>query len=218
MRIHKEGFTILIVTAFMLIGFNAGIRFLAGEDSLFALIFLILSLIFYGLVIQFFRNPLRITPQEAGSIIAPADGQVVVIEEVEELEYFKDKRRQISIFMSPFNVHVNRVPISGKVVYHKYFKGKYLVAWHPKSSTENERTSVVMEENGKEVLFRQIAGAVARRIVCYVKPGDELSKGDEYGFIKFGSRMDVYLPLNADITVEIGQKTIGGQTVIAKWK
>lgn len=218
MRLHKEGFTILIFTALILIGFNAGIRFLAGENSLFASIFLILSFIFFVLVVQFFRNPLRSTPQEPGSIIAPADGQVVVIEEVEELEYFKDRRRQISIFMSPLNVHVNRVPISGKVVYYKYFKGKYLVAWHPKSSTKNERTSVVMEENGKEVLFRQIAGAVARRIVCYVKPGDELSKGDEYGFIKFGSRIDVYLPLNADVTVEIGQKTIGGETVIAKWK
>ena len=145
------------------------------------------------------------------------DGKVVVIEEVEEPEYFKDKRKQISIFMSPVNVHVNRAPVSGKVLYYKYFKGKYLVAWHPKSSTENERTTVVMEEGGKQILFRQIAGALARRIVCYAKPGMEIARGGEYGFIKFGSRIDIYLPLDAEVLVQLEQKTVGGETVIAKW-
>jgi phosphatidylserine decarboxylase len=169
------------------------------------------------MVVQFFRNPSRNTPQGEGLIIAPADGKVVVIENVEEGEYFKDQRKQVSIFMSPVNVHVNRAPVTGKVLYQKYFPGKYLVAWHPKSSTENERTTVVMEENGKQILFRQIAGALARRIVCYVKPGHELKKGDEYGFIKFGSRIDLYLPLDAEILVELNQKTVGGETVIAKW-
>jgi phosphatidylserine decarboxylase len=173
--------------------------------------------VFFVLVVQFFRNPSRNTPQGEGLIIAPADGKVVVIEEVEEPEYFKDKRKQVSIFMSPVNVHVNRAPVTGKVLYYKYFKGKYLVAWHPKSSTENERTTVVMEENGKQVLFRQIAGALARRIVCYVKPGVELNRGDEYGFIKFGSRIDLYLPLDTEILVDLNQKTVGGETIIAKW-
>lgn len=216
MRLHREGFTIIFVTTLVLLGLNYGVQALAGE-GLIAQIFLGLSLVFFVLVVQFFRNPSRNTPQGEGLIIAPADGKVVVIEEVEEGEYFKDKRKQVSIFMSPVNVHVNRAPVTGKVLYYKYFKGKYLVAWHPKSSTENERTTVVMEENGKQVLFRQIAGALARRIVCYVKPGVELNKGDEYGFIKFGSRIDLYLPLDAEICVELNQKTVGGETIVAKW-
>jgi phosphatidylserine decarboxylase len=216
MRLHREGFTIIFVTTLVLLGLNYGVQALAGE-GLISQIFLGLSLVFFVLVVQFFRNPSRNTPQGEGLIIAPADGKVVVIEEVEEPEYFKDKRKQVSIFMSPVNVHVNRAPVSGKVLYYKYFKGKYLVAWHPKSSTENERTTVVMEENGKQVLFRQIAGALARRIVCYVKPGVELNRGDEYGFIKFGSRIDLYLPLDTEILVDLNQKTVGGETIIAKW-
>jgi len=216
MRLHREGFTIIFVTTLVLLGLNYGVQALAGE-GLISQIFLGLSLVFFVLVVQFFRNPSRNTPQGEGLIIAPADGKVVVIEEVEEPEYFKDKRKQVSIFMSPVNVHVNRAPVTGKVLYYKYFKGKYLVAWHPKSSTENERTTVVMEENGKQVLFRQIAGALARRIVCYVKPGLELNRGDEYGFIKFGSRIDLYLPLDTEILVDLNQKTVGGETIIAKW-
>ena len=216
MRLHREGFTIIFVTTLVLLGLNYGVQALAG-DGLISQIFLGLSLVFFVLVVQFFRNPSRNTPQGEGLIIAPADGKVVVIEEVEEPEYFKDKRKQVSIFMSPVNVHVNRAPVTGKVLYYKYFKGKYLVAWHPKSSTENERTTVVMEENGKQVLFRQIAGALARRIVCYVKPGVELNRGDEYGFIKFGSRIDLYLPLDTEILVDLNQKTVGGETIIAKW-
>jgi phosphatidylserine decarboxylase len=216
MRLHREGFTIIFVTTLVLLGLNYGVQALAGE-GLISQIFLGLSLVFFVLVVQFFRNPSRNTPQGEGLIIAPADGKVVVIEEVEEPEYFKDKRKQVSIFMSPVNVHVNRAPVTGKVLYYKYFKGKYLVAWHPKSSTENERTTVVMEENGKQVLFRQIAGALARRIVCYVKPGVELNRGDEYGFIKFGSRIDLYLPLDTEILVDLNQKTVGGETIIAKW-
>ena len=216
MRLHREGFTIIFVTTLVLLGLNYGVQALAGE-GLISQIFLGLSLVIFVLVVQFFRNPSRNTPQGEGLIIAPADGKVVVIEEVEEPEYFRDKRKQVSIFMSPVNVHVNRAPVTGKVLYYKYFKGKYLVAWHPKSSTENERTTVVMEENGKQVLFRQIAGALARRIVCYVKPGVELNRGDEYGFIKFGSRIDLYLPLDTEILVDLNQKTVGGETIIAKW-
>lgn len=216
MRLHREGFTIIFVTTLILLGLNYAVQALAG-DGVVLQIFLGISLFFFVMVVQFFRNPSRNTPQGEGLIIAPADGKVVVIEEVEEPEYFKDKRKQISIFMSPINVHVSRAPVSGNVLYYKYFKGKYLVAWHPKSSTENERTTVVMEEGGKQVLFRQIAGALARRIVCYVKPGMSLNKGDEYGFIKFGSRIDLYLPLDTEILVELNQKTVGGETVIAKW-
>ncbi len=216
MRLHREGFTIIFVTTLILAVLNGGVQWWLGEGVV-SQILLGLSLLFFVMVVQFFRNPSRNTPKGEGLIIAPADGKVVVIETVEEGEYFKDQRKQISIFMSPVNVHVNRAPVTGKVLYQKYFPGKYLVAWHPKSSTENERTTVVMEEQGKQILFRQIAGALARRIVCYVKPGHVLEKGDEYGFIKFGSRIDLYLPLDAEILVELDQKTVGGETIIAKW-
>jgi phosphatidylserine decarboxylase len=174
-------------------------------------------LIFFILIVQFFRDPNRTIPQGENFIIAPADGKVVVIEEVEEPEYFKDKRKQVSIFMSPVNVHVNRVPVSGEVVYSQYHPGKYLVAWHPKSSTENERTTVVLKQGNKEILFRQIAGALAKRIVNYAKPGMQYQMGQEYGFIKFGSRIDLYLPLDAEVMVNLEQKTTGGETIIAKW-
>ena len=161
--------------------------------------------------------PTRHTEINPNHIIAPADGKVVVIEEVEEPEYFKGKRKQVSIFMSPINVHVNFNPISGIVSYFKYHPGKYLVAWHPKSSTENERTTcVVKHENGTEILFRQIAGALAKRICWYVKEGDQVTQGQEFGFIKFGSRIDIYLPLDAEICVNIGDKPVGSETVIAK--
>jgi phosphatidylserine decarboxylase len=150
-------------------------------------------------------------------VIAPADGKVVVIEETEETEYFNDRRRQVSIFMSPVNVHVNRNPVEGVVKYFKYHAGKYLVAWHPKSSTENERTTIVIQTPGKlEIMMRQIAGALAKRIVWYVKEGQPVAQGEEFGFIKFGSRVDVFLPLEAKVLVNIGDKTVGGVTVIAE--
>ena len=175
------------------------------------------AIVLYFLVLQFFRNPKRITTSNINEIIAPADGKIVIIEECFEYEYLKDKRILISIFMSPFNVHVNRSPISGKVVYTNYHPGKYLVAWNPKSSLLNERTSVVMENKiTGPILFRQIAGAVARRIAIYCKPNNQLQAGEEFGFIRFGSRMDIFLPLNSEIMVKIGDKPIGGETVIAR--
>jgi len=162
--------------------------------------------------------PKRVNGAQPNELVAPCDGKVVVIEEVEEPEYFKDKRIQVSIFMSPINVHANWTPVGGEVTYVKYHPGKFLVAWHPKSSTDNERTTVVVKaNNGKEVLFRQIAGAVARRICYYVKPGQALSQGEEFGFIKFGSRVDLYFPIGTDIRCKIGDVTTGNETVIAAW-
>ena len=216
MRIHREGYAIILGTTVFLVALNALVSWLVGEGAI-ATTVLALSLIFFILIVQFFRDPNRTIPQGENIIIAPADGKVVVIEEVEEPEYFKDKRKQVSIFMSPINVHVNRVPVSGEVVYSQYHPGKYLVAWHPKSSTENERTTVVLKQGNKEILFRQIAGALAKRIVNYAKPGMHYQMGQEYGFIKFGSRIDLYLPLDAEVLVNLEQKTTGGETIIAKW-
>lgn len=215
MILHREGYKIILVTMLVLAGINFAMQSWLGEEHLFGRFILAVSLVFFILIVQFFRNPSRNTIINDNHIIAPCDGKVVVIEEVEEPEYFKDKRRQISIFMSPLNVHVNRNPISGIVKYAKYHPGKYLVAWHPKSSTENERTTVVIAGSKAEVLFRQIAGALAKRIVYYVKEGQQVKQGDEMGFIKFGSRVDIYLPLNATINVSLQQKTKGGETVIA---
>lgn len=191
--------------------------YLFPGNTLAMIITVIASLIILLLVVQFFRVPNRQLTQHEAQVIAPADGTVVVIEETDEDEYFKGRRRQISIFMSPLNVHVNRNPVSGIVKYFKYYPGKYLVAWHPKSSTENERTTVVIQAaNGVEVLFRQIAGAVARRIVWYVKEGQPVEQGSEMGFIKFGSRVDVFVPLDADVKVNIGDRMRGGVTVLAE--
>lgn len=177
----------------------------------------IVSIIFFLLVLQFFRNPNRdILIADNDIVYAPADGKVVVIEEAHEGEYFQDKRLQVSIFMSPTNVHVNRNPISGTVNYFRYHAGKYLVAWHPKSSTENERTTVVIDNGKAEVLLRQIAGALAKRIVNYIKEGDTVQQGADFGFIKFGSRVDLFLPLGTKIEVEMGQKVRGNKTVIAR--
>ena len=215
MLIHREGYKIILVTMLLLAGINIGMQAWLGDEHFVFKIVLGISLIFFILIVQFFRNPFRDTVINDQHIIAPADGKVVVIEETEEPEYFKDKRRQISIFMSPVNVHVNRNPISGTVRYAKYHPGKYLVAWHPKSSTENERTTVVIQGTKAEVLFRQIAGALAKRIVYYVKEGQQVEQGAEMGFIKFGSRIDIYLPLNAQINVKLNDKTKGGETVIA---
>jgi phosphatidylserine decarboxylase len=216
MTIHKEGYTSIALTVLFIAILNAVIHFYWSDNRALTWFGYILSAFLLLIILQFFRSPRRkITPDEA-QVLCPADGKVVVIEETEETEYFKDKRIQISVFMSPVNVHVNRNPISGIVKYFKYHPGKYLVAWHPKSSTENERTTVVTENSaGIPVLFRQIAGAMARRIVWYVKEGDEVKQGEQFGFIKFGSRVDLFLPLNSFVRVAIGDVVKGGQTIMA---
>lgn len=216
MRIHKEGFVIIFIASIVCIG----LAFLLMEfikPIWIAQILSLAAIIFLGLVVQFFRDPTRYTAINEDHIIAPADGKVVVIEDIEEGEYLKDKRKQISIFMSPLNVHVNRNPIGGTVEYVKYHPGKYLVAWHPKASTENERTTIVIKNSYGKVLFRQIAGAVARRIRYYVKEGQEVKQGAQMGFIKFGSRVDVICPENVKINVKIGDVVRGGETVIAEF-
>ena len=217
MRIHKEGRTILFVLLLSLVILNGALIYLVAPDQPLQSIILAVSIILYVLILQFFREPVFDVVKNEKQVIAPADGKVVVIEETEETEYLKSQRIQISIFMSPVNVHVNRMPVGGSIRYYQYHPGKYLVAWHPKSSIENERTTVVAKmKNGTEVLFRQIAGAVARRIKCYVKEGQTLEQGQEFGFIKFGSRVDIFLPLNATILIKTGQATTGGKTVLAE--
>ena len=213
--IHKEGYRIIFTTIVILLGLNYAIAYFSIEWL--NTITLIASIIFFFLILQFFRNPIRKVTASENEVVAPADGKVVVIEEVEETEYFKDKRLQVSIFMSPINVHVNRYPINGKVQYAKYHPGKYLVAWHPKSSTENERTTVVVENDKIAVLFRQIAGALARRIVMYSKQNDIAIKGEDFGFIKFGSRVDLFFPLGTKIEVQLNQVVIGNKTIIASY-
>ena len=212
-KFHKEGYKIIF---FSLLFFILSNYLIQSPDWLSSL-YLLISSIFIILILQFFRNPSRKVTASENEIVAPADGKVVVIEEVEETEYFKDKRIQVSIFMSPINVHVNRYPISGIVKYAKYHPGKYLVAWHPKSSIENERTSIVVENKKFSILFRQIAGALARRIVMYSKTNEEVVKGDDFGFIKFGSRVDIFLPVGTDIKVKLNQKVKGNQSIIAKF-
>ncbi len=212
---HKEGFKIIIIATFIV-----GLGILA-VDSLIDLIWLnkllsLLLLSLYVLILQFFRNPKRQTNINDSHIIAPVDGKVVVIEEVFEKEYFKEKRLQISIFMSPINVHVTRYPIGGEIVFSKYHPGKYLVAWHPKSSEENERTTVVIANKyAGEILYRQIAGALARRIVNYANPQMTVIQGTDAGFIKFGSRVDVFLPLNAKIKINLNDSVKVGEQIIA---
>ena len=213
-RIHKEGSTMLVVTALLLFALNVIIaQFL--PVAFWAV--LVLSLIFYGIILQFFRNPVRtIQVSDKQLVYAAADGRVCVIEEVFEPEYFKEKRLQVSIFMSPFNVHVNRNPVSGVVNYFRYHPGKYLVAWHPKSSTENERTTIVYDFGKGEILMRQIAGALAKRIKWYIGEGDVVQQGGDMGFIKFGSRVDLYLPLHTQVEVTMDQQVKGNQTIIAR--
>ncbi len=207
MTLHREGYLIMAVGLIILSAIQVGNYFLFTMTG-WTWLFLLLSLgalVMAYLIIQFFRVPSRVFSFTDNDILCPADGKVVVIEEVTESEYFKDRRIQVSIFMSPMNVHVNYNPISGLIKYVKYHPGLFLVAWHPKSSTDNERTTMVIEHSsGKEVLFRQIAGAVARRICYYVQPGQIVKTGDEFGFIKFGSRVDVLLPLDCKINVKIG--------------
>lgn len=217
MTIHKEGKTLLLILLVILVAIIWGFDYFFPDMNVLRNIVIGVSVFFYLIILQFFRNPIISIDKNSKQVIAPADGKVVVIEDADEPEYLKGKRKQISIFMSPFNVHVNRMPVGGEISYYKYHPGKYLVAWHPKSSTENERTTVVAKMgNGTEVLFRQIAGALARRIKCYVQQGQKLEQGQEFGFIKFGSRVDIFLPLDAKVKVNIGDKTTGGKTVIAE--
>lgn len=215
---HKEGHKIILTTLVIVVA-----CFLLVDNfvSVFWLrtVILITLLVFLILILQFFRNPKRITQVSDDTVVSPVDGKVVVIEEVFEKEYFNKKCLQVSVFMSPLNVHVTRYPVSGKVVFSKYHPGKYLVAWHPKASEENERTTVVVEnpKYGK-VLYRQIAGALAKRIVNYAKVDDNAKQGTDSGFIKFGSRVDLFLPLDTNIKVELNQKVRGGESIIAEIK
>jgi len=212
---HREGQKIILTTFFgvgiaiILAHFYIAEPWLQNTVQILALIILIL-------ILQFFRNPKRVINKNFNDILAPVDGKVVVIEEVEEREYFKDKRIQVSIFMSPTNVHITRYPSSGVIKYSKYHPGKYLVAWHPKSSEENERTTVVIHTpKFGDILYRQIAGAMARRIINYAEVGENVQQGEDSGFIKFGSRVDLLLPLDSAITVKLNQKVVGAKTCIA---
>jgi phosphatidylserine decarboxylase len=218
MTIHKEGYKTIAISAILFGIINILSFYLVSYRSpLVSWLIFIATLVLLIFVISFFRIPHREFAPGEDLVIAPADGKVVVIEEVEPDEYFKDRRIQVSIFMSPLNVHVNRNPVSGEVVYSKYHKGKYLVAWHPKSSLDNERFTTVYRKNDKELLVKQIAGALAKRISNYLKPGQTVKQGGEMGFIRFGSRVDMLLPLNADIKVKIGDYAKGGVTVVASW-
>lgn len=214
MKLHREGKASILIASLPLIASLACLYLIAPWWlwGFFSLGFLVL----FGLILWFFRIPNR-TPNRGNHVLCPADGKVVVIEKTFEKEYFKDERIQISIFMSPLNVHAQYYPVEGEVSYKAYHPGKYLVAWHPKSSEENERSTVVVKnEKGQEILFRQIAGAVARRIVCYSKEGDKAEQGEEMGFIKFGSRVDVFLPLDAEIKVNLEQAVQGRLDVLAE--
>ncbi len=218
MTIHKEGYKFIAISVIVFVAINLLFFYFFSYASPYLGGILFAATFFFLLfIISFFRIPKRELTINEDAIVAPADGKVVAIEEVQADEYFTDRRIQISIFMSPLNVHVNRNPVSGEVAYSQYHKGKYLVAWHPKSSTENERHSVVYRKDGKEILVKQIAGAVAKRIVNYLQPGQQVKQSEEMGFIKFGSRVDLLLPLDANVQVKIGDKPQGGVTVIATW-
>ncbi|HOZ75158.1 MAG TPA: phosphatidylserine decarboxylase family protein [Flavobacterium sp.] len=212
---HKEGGKIILIATTLTVVFLLTIDKLVDLEWLRMTLMLIV-LFFLIMILQFFRNPKRPVDIDDNHVIAPVDGKVVVIEEVFEAEYFKDQRLQVSIFMSPINVHVTRYPVNGKVKFSKYHPGKYLVAWHPKASTENERTTVVVENRiFGEILYRQIAGALAKRIVNYAQEGMQVVQGTDAGFIKFGSRVDLYFPLGTEINVKLNQKAVGGKTIIA---
>lgn len=217
MIFHKEGTATIFSATIILFLINACIYYMAPLYVFDIVMFL--SIIVYCIILWFFRVPVRVAVQNPNAIYAPCDGKVVVIEDVIEKEFFGEKRKQISIFMSPLNVHINWYPVSGTVIYYKYHPGDKLVAWHPKSSELNERSTVVVETvANNKILFRQIAGALARRIVCYASEKSNISQGSEVGFIKFGSRMDLFLPLDAKICVNINQKVSGNKTVIATWQ
>lgn len=214
---HKEGHTIILIFLFAVIADILLLEYIL-DDGLIKIILQSVSILILLLILQFFRNPVRNTIINEKHIISPVDGKVVNIEKVYEKEYFKDERLQVSIFMSPFNVHVTRYPISGKVNFSKYHPGEYLVAWHPKSSEKNERTTIVLEnEVVGEILYRQIAGALARRIVNYAKVGENVTQGKDAGFIKFGSRVDLFLPVDSILNIEINQHVRGGEDIISKF-
>jgi phosphatidylserine decarboxylase len=217
MKIHKEGIVIILNALVVLTALNLAFFWLV-RNSLLQSMLVILSVVLFLLVVWFFRNPDRTIVPDISRIVSPADGKVVVIEETREDEYFKDRRLQVSVFMSPLNVHANRYPITGTVSYYKYHPGKYLVAWHPKSSELNERNTVVIRDaEGREILVRQIAGAVARRIVSYAHEGDTAVQGQELGFIKFGSRVDLFLPVGTKLNVKIGDKVSGNFSLVGSW-
>jgi len=217
MSIHKEGYKILAFGFFTLLVVNVIVNIIWADHDLVKWAFIICSLMLYVFLLFFFRWPARHLEPDHGLIYAPADGKVVVIEDTFEKEYFNDIRLQVSIFMSPFNVHSNRYPVSGRIKYVRYHPGNYMVAWHPKSSELNERSTIVIEtQDGTEILVRQIAGAVARRIVTYAKENQDVLQGDELGFIKFGSRVDVFLPVGTEIEVPILQQVKANKSIIAK--
>ncbi len=216
MGIHKEGYIIILIS-FIVLGILSPLSGLISMPLWLHYTIWVIFFMAFIWVVRFFRLPRRVLTPDDNLIICSADGQVVALEEVVEPEFFGDRRIQVSVFMSPNNVHANWSPVSGIVKYMKYHPGKYLVAWHPKSSTDNERTTVVVEnEKGVQVLIRQIAGAMARRIVCYAREGNSIRQGDEIGFIKFGSRVDLFIPLESDVKVSLGQKVTGKQTIIAE--
>jgi len=218
MTIHKEGYASIAWATLIFGAINIfSFYYISFPSPVLSWIIFIATFGLLIFIISFFRIPKRKLTVQENTIVAPADGKVVAIEEVQADEYFTDRRIQVSIFMSPLNVHINRNPVSGTVAHSKYHKGKYLVAWHPKSSTENERHTVVYRTNSKEVLVKQIAGALAKRIVNYLQPGQQVKQADEMGFIKFGSRVDLLLPLDAKVQVKIGDKPQGGVTVVATW-
>ncbi|NVO19991.1 MAG: phosphatidylserine decarboxylase family protein [Bacteroidetes bacterium] len=217
-KIHKEGYRIILFTTVICLIIPLVVNWIFPVQTIFHYLLYTGLGVIYILVLRFFRVPYRVMQSNPDTILCPADGTIVAIEEVEEPEFFKDKRRQVSIFMSPNNVHVNLYPVSGKIVYTNYWPGSFLVAWHPKSSTENERNTVVIENSHHgQVLVRQIAGAVARRIVCYARTNERINQGYELGFIKFGSRVDLFLPLSAKIDVKLEQKVKGGLTQIGEF-
>lgn len=219
MTIHREGRALLFFLLVILFAIGAAVYVFLPEAESLQQFTVGLSLVIYLLVLQFFRSPDVRISENAAHVLAPADGKVVVIEEALEEECFKEPRIQVSIFMSPLNVHVNRAPVGGRVTYFRYHPGKYRVAWHPKSSEENERsTFVVTTTQGTGILFRQIAGALARRICCYVGEGGEIRQGAEFGFIKFGSRVDVFIPRSSAVLVKVGESVRAGQTVLAELK
>jgi phosphatidylserine decarboxylase len=216
MTIHREGYPTLIIFAFLIICLNALVYYFAPAWAFYGIA--ALSVCFYLFLLSFFRNPKRTFTYDEKAIISPADGKVVVIEKTIEHEYFKDERLMISVFMSPTDVHINRNPVSGIVKYVKYHPGLYLVAWHPKSSTENERNTIVYETANHQILLRQIAGKLARKISCYLSPDKVVRQNDEMGFIKFGSRVDIFLPANSEVLVKLNDVVKGGQTILARLK
>ncbi len=214
MRIHREGLLIIPISL-ILIGMLVVLGFFVSDGLGYLL--LVAGIILSGFIVQFFRNPVIDIPANPQAILSPCDGKVVVIEEVEDQIYFQDKRMQISIFMSPLDVHVNRNPVSGHIVFYQYYPGKYLMAFNPKSSSLNEQNYIVARHDLGELAFKQIAGFMARRIKCYVSEGDVLKQGEEFGFIRFGSRVDLLLPLDAEISVRLGDKVRAGQSIIGSW-